>query len=159
MKNSIRFRVSGLPMEQFSGLFAMTDAELAARNARKLVADAKPGFLCRVSLIDAEPGERVILVPYTHHRVNGPYNSSGPIFVRENAMPAELEINELPEVVKTRLMSVRAYDADSWMFGSGVAEGQDLEGLIKQFLEDPNVAYLHLHNAKPGCYSCRVDRA
>ena len=159
MNSSTRFRISGLPMDAFSGLFGLTDTELATRNARRLVADAKPGFPCRVSLVDAEPGETVILLPYAHHPVDGPYNSSGPIFVREKAKPAELEIDQIPEVAKSRFMSVRAYDADSWMLASGVAEGPDLEGLIRQFLSDRKVAYLHLHNAKPGCYSCRVDRA
>jgi len=23
---------------------------------------------------------------------------------------------------------------------------------------DPKIAYAHLHNARPGCYSCRAER-
>jgi hypothetical protein len=34
-----------------------------------------------------------------------------------------------------------------------------LEEVIARFFADPQVAYLHLHNARPGCYNCRVDRA
>ena len=30
---------------------------------------------------------------------------------------------------------------------------------VDRFFGDPRVRYLHLHNARPGCYNCRVDRA
>ncbi|TAK45094.1 MAG: DUF1203 domain-containing protein, partial [Betaproteobacteria bacterium] len=40
-----------------------------------------------------------------------------------------------------------------------VADGRSVEGLIRRYLEDPEVAYLHLHYARRGCYACRVDRA
>lgn len=159
MKNGNGFRISGLSMDPFFHLLTLSDAELAAHQARRYKADSKPGFPCRVSLVDAEPGETVILLPYLHHAVNGPYRSSGPIFVRENARPAELGINELPEVVRNRLMSVRAYDSESLMLASAVVEGPEIAFQIEEFFADERVAYLHLHNAKPGCYSCRADRA
>ena len=46
------------------------------------------------------------------------------------------------------------------MLASEVLEGkQALEQQIRRMFADPKVAYLHIHNAKAGCYSCRVDRA
>jgi hypothetical protein len=39
-----------------------------------------------------------------------------------------------------------------------VAPGTELETLIGRFSADPRVAYLHVHNARRGCYACRVDR-
>ncbi|MBI3407856.1 MAG: DUF1203 domain-containing protein [Planctomycetes bacterium] len=135
----------------------MDDSELAKHSARRCVADQKPGFPCRVSLVDAEPGERVILLPFEHHDVASPYRASGPIFVRERAQQADLDVNELPEVVRHRLLSIRAYDHAGLMIGAEVAEGRDLEVQIGCFFADAKVAYLHLHNARPGCYSCRVD--
>jgi hypothetical protein len=156
MKN---FIISGLPMEAFVPLFKLTDEELKSHNAKRCIADSKPGFPCRVSLIDAEPGETVLLLPYMHHNIDGPYQSSGPIYVRENAKPVNLDVNELPEVVKNRLMSVRAYSKDSLMLASAVVEGPNLVAQIAEFFANDAVAYLHLHNAKPGCFSCRVDRA
>ena len=152
------FRISGLAADSFTALFALNDTELAALGARRVLADAKPGFPCRVSLEDAEVGERVILAPYHHQQGIGPYQASGPIFVRENARPAELDVNQVPTAVRGRLLSVRAYDAEGWMVGAEIVEGLELESQIERFLSDPGVAYLHLHNARPGCYSCRVDR-
>jgi hypothetical protein len=159
MKKYKGFLISGLPLEDFSNLFELDDAQLAVLNAKRYLADANPGFPCRVSLIDAAVGEPVILLPYMHHPVDGPYRGSGPIFVRERAKQAELDVNEVPEVVRCRLISVRAYNAQSLMVASEVVDGSNLEQQIEPFFTDEEVSYLHLHNAKPGCFSCRVDRA
>ena len=159
MSSSISFRISGIEPVAFAKFFEMTDSELAAQGARRCIVDSRPGFPCRVSLEDGQLGEEVILAPYVHHPVNGPYRASGPIYVRVAAKPAQLKLNEVPQVVRERLMSVRAYDAEGTMLGSNVTEGSEIEKQIEFFLTQPTVAYLHLHNAKAGCYSCRVDRA
>jgi hypothetical protein len=109
-------------------------------------------------LKDAEPGERVILLPYTYHDVASPYRASGPIFVREQAEQTEFGVNEIPELLRSRLLSVRAYDGDGFMIAAEVVDGQQIEEPIGRFFADAKVAYLHVHNARPGCYSCRVDR-
>jgi hypothetical protein len=152
------FQIVALPLEPFAPLFELDDDVLGQRGAHRCVADAKPGYPCRVSLVDAEPGERVILLPHQHHDVASPYRSSGPIYVREHAKRARPVVNEVPDAVRRRLLSVRAYDAAGFMVEAEVTEGAELEGAIDRFFADPKVAYLHLHNARPGCYSCRVDR-
>ena len=40
-----------------------------------------------------------------------------------------------------------------------VAEGRELPVLVARMFADADVAYIHAHNARPGCYSCRIDRA
>jgi hypothetical protein len=50
-------------------------------------------------------------------------------------------------------------DAEAMMVSAEVAEGRDLEAHIERAFSDPRVEYLHLHNVRPGCYNCRVDRA
>ena len=158
MRSSIPFRIAALRLESFTSYFPLSDAELLRREARRYVADKKPGFPCRVSLVDAHPGERVILLPFVHHAVDSPYQASGPIFVREQAQQASPAICEVPEYVRLRLLSLRGYDAMGIMVGAEIAEGRDLEAHVDRFFADPRVAYLHVHNARPGCYSCRIDR-
>ena len=153
------FRLVALPVEAFAPLFDRSDAELAAQGARRCIADAKPGFPCRVSLVDAEPGERVLLLPFTHHDTPSPYRATGPIFVREQARTAKLEVNEVPAMIRSRLLSIRAYDQNGMMLGAEVADGSSLEAQIQRFFLDPHVESLHLHNARPGCFNCRVLRA
>ena len=65
------FRIRGLDARQFSHLFTLSDAELAARGAVRKIADGPSP--CRVSLTDATPGDEVILENYEHHAVESPY--------------------------------------------------------------------------------------
>jgi hypothetical protein len=159
VKSSIPFRISALPEEPFASLFPLSDAELLRHGARRYQADRVPGFPCRVSLLDAQLGERVILLPFPYHAVNSPYQASGPIFVREGARQAKPAIGEVPQSVRQRLLSLRAYDEAGFMVDAEVTEGSDLEAHVDRFFADTRVAYLHVHNARPGCYNCRIDRA
>src|ERR1044071_5961808 len=104
------FQVSGLDREQFASLFGLSEAQLAERGIVRRVADRRPGFPCRVSLQDAEPGETLLLLNYEHLPVTSPYRARHAIYVRESAQTAKPAINEIPDVLRTRLLSLRAYD-------------------------------------------------
>jgi hypothetical protein len=67
-------------------------------------------------------------------------------------------VNEVPALIRSRLLSIRACDARGMMLASQVAEGRDIEEHIERFFDDARVEYLHLHNARPGCFNCRVER-
>jgi hypothetical protein len=154
------FRITGLKFAQFAPLIALPEDQLRAHNARRVVADRSPGFPCRVSLVDAEPGERLLLVNYEHLPVTSPYRSRHAIYVRENARDARFGIDEVPPVLRHRLLSVRAFDSAGMMVDADVAEdGQQLVLLSEKLLARGEVAYLHVHNARAGCYAARVDRA
>ncbi len=79
----MNFQIVPLSLKEFLPLFELSDAELAKHRTRRVIVDANPGFPCRVSLEDAEVGERVILLNYTHQPADSPYRATGPIFVRE----------------------------------------------------------------------------
>ena len=153
------FRLVGLAAENFEPFFAMSDGELAALGARRMVADAPTGFPCRVSLEDAAVGDELLLLPFEHLSTGSPYRASGPIFVRKGARRAVLPAGEIPPYVTRRLMSVRAYDADDMMLDADVCEGARVREALERFVADPAVVFVHLHNAKRGCFSCRVERA
>lgn len=153
------FQITGLPLSPFSPLFAMSDEELARQGAVRVTADKQPGFPCRVSLQDAAVGEKLILLNYEHLPVASPYRSRHAIYVRESATEAHLEVDEVPHQLRTRLLSVRAFDSQGMMKGAEVAPGTAVENLIEQMFSNPAIAFLHVHNAKPGCYAARIDRA
>lgn len=153
------FQITGLPLNPFSPLFAMSDEELARQGAVRVTADKQPGFPCRVSLQDAAVGEKLILLNYEHLPVASPYRSRHAIYVRESATEAHLEVDEVPHQLRTRLLSVRAFDSQGMMKGAEVAPGTAVENLIEQMFSNPAIAFLHVHNAKPGCYAARIDRA
>jgi len=152
------FRIHALPAAQFQPLFALSDDELAARDIHRAVADGPNAYPCRVSLRDAQPGERLLLLPYEHHALATPYRASGPIFVREAAADTTFSNDEVPDQLRRRLLSIRAYGEDGMMRIADVVEGRDIESLIARFFERADVAYLHVHFAKYGCYACRITR-
>lgn len=153
------FRVSGLDPAPFSHLFGLSEEHLAAQGAQRFVADAKPGFPDRVELRDVEPGEAVLLLNYEHQPAATPYRSRHAIFVREGAGPPFSGVNIIPEVMKTRPISLRAFNAAGEMVDADQVDGADLEPLIERFFGDPTVDYLHAHYAKRGCFAARIDRA
>lgn len=150
------FRIFGLPSARFSGLASLDAAALAARGVRRVVADSVPGYPCRVSLEDAAVGEELWLLSYVHHDVDSPYRASGPIYVRVGAREAALQPGELPACVRSRLVSVRAYDDRHLMVAAQVCDGAGAAEALEAVFADPRVAYAHLHNAKPGCFSCEA---
>lgn len=152
------FRLVGLGADTFAPFFAMNDDELAALGARRVVADESPGFPCRVSLADADVGDELLLLPFEHLAARSPYRASGPVFVRAHAQRAVLEPGVIPPYVTRRLMSVRAYDASDMMIAGEVCEGVDVQATLERLMADDAVAFIHLHNAKRGCFSCRVER-
>lgn len=153
------FQISALSPAQFEPLAALSAGELATHNARRMTVDKKPGFPCRVSLADAEMGEEVILVHYQHQDAATPFRSSHAVYFRpgvEQALPA---VDEVPVMLRSRPLSIRAFDDEGMMVGAELADGTQLEAAIAAALANPKAAYLHLHFAKPGCYAARVDRA
>ena len=153
------FRLVGLEPQPFEQLFDLRDEQLAERSIRRVVADRKPGFPCRISLVDAEVGEELLLLPYCHQPADSPYQACGPIFIRIGARQRIAERSEVPPYVSGRLISARAYDERDFIVDADVCDGSDAAAAIRRMFENPAVRYIHLHNAKRGCFSCRVERA
>lgn len=153
------FRISGLPLEHFAPLLALDGAALREAGVTRRIVDEPHAFPCRVTLEDALPGEEVLLLSYAHQPAPGPYASSGPVFVRCSAAGTRVFVNQVPDQQRRRLLSVRAYDSRHQLVDADVAPGIELEMLIGRFFAGSSVSYLHVHNARPGCYACRIDRA
>lgn len=152
------YRIDGLAPQAFAPLFALDDDALRAHGMRRVVADSPTGYPCRVSLAEAAPGERLLLLTFEHHDCDGPYRASGPIFVREGAARAPTLRNRLPSILGTHHLSLRAYDADGWMLQARVLEGRDAEAAVQELFDDPRVARIHAHNARYGCFLCAIER-
>jgi len=154
-----KFLIKALNTNDFHDFMDKNDDELEIYHASWKTVDADPGYPCRVSLSDAKIGERVLVLSYCHHNVNSPYRAAGPIFVREKAEMAKLDFNEVPEMLRHRLLSVRAYNSGKLMIGAEVIQGTELESAIDRQFQNIAVEYIHLHNANPGCFNCSVYRA
>jgi Protein of unknown function (DUF1203) len=153
------FRITGLDPAPFRRLYGLPVEELARLGVKRSVADAKPGFPDRIELRDAEPGESLLLLNYVHQPADTPYKASHAIFVREGAERAYEAVDETPECLRLRALSLRAFDASGLMVDADLADGRELEAAIERLLANPAAAYIHAHYAKRGCYAARIDRA
>lgn len=153
------FRIIALPLAPFVPLFALDDDALAARGARRVIADASPGYPCRVSLVDAAPGERLILLNHVHQPAATPFRAAHAIYVRESAVEAAPAAGEIPALFRHRTLSLRAFDAEGMMRDAALAPGDGLEDAIAALLAPPAIAAVHIHYAAPGCYAARAERA
>ena len=152
------FRIRGLDPQPFAPLFDLDDAELAQRRAVRRVSDARPGFPCRITLDDVDPGESVLLLNYEHLPVQSPYRASHAIYVSRAHEPFDA-VNEVPPAFRERLLALRAFDDAGLMIDADIAEGRECEPLIRKLLALPDAAYVHAHYARRGCYAGRIERA
>lgn len=144
--------------ENFNPLFELDDPALQAQGAVKLTVDEYPGFPCRISLEDAPLGEEVLLLPYKHHQTASPYQASGPIFIRKNVQHAKLKTNEVPPILQHRYLSLRCYNHTGFMVDALTCNGDKVKQTMNQLFDNPEIAYIHIHNARPGCYNCMAER-
>lgn len=153
------FRISGLDPAPFRHFYGLADEELRHLGVQRRVADSTPGFPDRIELRDLDSGETALLLNYVHQPAETPYKASHAIFIREGAETAFDAVDQVPEVIRIRPISLRAFDDAGEMVDADLVDGREIEPLIERLLADRSVAYLHAHYAKRGCYAARIVRA
>lgn len=151
------FQITALPYASFAPLFAMDDAALLHHRARRVTAGE--GSPCRVSLQDAAPGETLLLVNHTHQPADTPFHASHAIFVREGAKQARPARGEVPDQLRARTLSMRAFDADGMIVDCRLADGRDCDGPLTALLALPGVDHVDLDYAAYGCFAARATAA
>ncbi|MET0257258.1 MAG: DUF1203 domain-containing protein [Methylobacterium sp.] len=153
------YRIRGLSPEPFLPLFGLGEAELAARGVIRMVVDESPGYPDRITLREVPVGESVLLMNHVSLDVASPYRATHAIFVWEGAVDPYDEIACVPEVMRRRLLSLRAFDDMGMMQTADVVEGVEIEAVIERMFANSAVTAIHVHNAKRGCFAGRIDRA
>ena len=150
------YRIEGLSREPFEHLFALSDTEFEALGIRRMTVNKKPSFPCRVSLVDREIGEQVILLNHVSHDVANPYRASHAIFVAD-AEPGVF-IDEVPPVFGPRVLSLRGFDAEGMMANALITQPGEADAGIRKLFDNPEIDTIHAHNAARGCFAARIER-
>lgn len=153
------YRITGLSPDPFRHLFGLPDAALAAHGAQRWTATPGSRLPDRIELRDAEPGETLLLLNHEHQPATTPYRATHAIFVREGATAAYAREGEIPEAMRSRMLSLRAFDAAHWMVDAELVDGREAEAAISRLFAQPVVAYIQAHYATRGCYAARIERA
>lgn len=149
---TLRFRPLPAPLPDLD--------RLPAETSGRVVADAPHAYPCRRCLRDAEPGEELVLLSYDPFLGTSAYRQPGPIFVHARACePAAEDLVRAPEQLRRRELSVRGFDARHRQIATRLTPGEQVDAVAERMFADPAVAYVHVHNAGPGCFAVRVERA
>jgi len=132
-------------------------ARIDTSSARRVTVTDKPGFPCRVTLEDAEPGEEVLLLNHVSNAADGPFHAAFAIYVREGAAPASFR-DSLPPVFATRTISLRGFDASGDLRAAELAAGEGIDPAIRAMLARPEIALINAHNAAAGCFAAKIVR-
>jgi hypothetical protein len=153
----VRFRC--IPMDTTGAVrFRQTGRDDAGNPVHTKIVDRSSP--CRHCLAEAKVGEKVLLGSYHFGRPHGVYWTPSPIFVHADGCERFEQADVVPEIVRNRLVSVRAYDADDMcIYELGdVCDGTEVERLLDRALVDRRTDYVNIHTARPGCFLCRVAR-
>lgn len=155
MKTS-NFRIIPLPMEIADA--ARRAVHSGARDHALVTVDSPESSPCRRCLRWAQPGELVILFPYTSIPAGHPYWETGPIFVHAHDCQAYAATNEYPaDFYSGRVF--RAYDSDYKIIDSQVMDGRGPEVLIESLFQNPDTAFVDVRSVTHGCFTFRIQRA
>jgi hypothetical protein len=152
------YRIRGLDPAPFQSLFGMPDEALAERGIVRMTVTEKPSFPCRVTLVDREVGDQVLLLNHVSHDVVGPYRASHAIFVTEGMNEAAEFVDEVPPVFATRILSLRAFDDRGMMAEAVLTQPGGADEGIRALFSNPAVATIHAHNATRGCFAAKIER-
>ena len=130
------YRIRGLSPAPFAHLFGLSEAELAKHGAERVTAHKPNTYPDRVEMRDADVGETLLLLNHTHQPAKSPYHSSHAIYVIEGASQAYDCVDEIPEVMARRLLSLRGFNGAAKIADGRVVAGAEAEGVIEEMLAD-----------------------
>lgn len=153
------FRILGLDPAPFVPLYGLSDMALRAQGVQRIVVDAPHAAPDRIELRDAQPGETVLLLNHEYLDTPGPYRGRHAIFVREGAIARYDRVDEVPDCLRRRLLSLRAFDGEGMMVDADVVDGTEVESLVDRLFAHAQVRFVQAHHARRGCYAARIERA
>lgn len=152
------FRIQGLDPAPLAHLHALPDADLNARGIVRTRVEERFRAPCRITLDDAEIGEHILLLNHTHQSADTPYRQQGPIYVREFGARFDA-VGVTPPALARRMLSLRGFNVDHMMIEADLIDGHEAASLITQIFANPDVAYIHAHYARRGCFAATINRA
>ena len=138
-----------IPMDTASATrFRQTGRDDAGNSLHRKIADHPAP--CRHCLKDSQIGAPVLLGSYHFGRPHGVYWTPSPIFLHAEPCERFEQWEIVPDIVRNRMVSVRAYDADDMcIYELGdVCDGIDVERLLNRALADRRTDCVNIHRAR-----------
>ena len=152
------FIIRGLNGRAFSHLYGLSDDELRKKGAIRIPVDEYPCYPDRITLRDIPAGETGILLNHTYLDTDSPYRGSHAIFIWEGQSEEGVFRDTIPEVMQKRMISLRDFDHRDMLIEATIAQPGEVKEHILSLFKNDQVDFILAHNARQGCFSCRVER-
>ena len=152
------FKITGLDGNDFSHLYGLPDDKLKTQGVVRFSVDQYPSYPDRITLREIPVGETGLLLNHTFLDTDSPYKGSHAIFIWEGQLNAAVYLDTIPEVMERRIMSFRGFDNQDMLIEANLAQPGEAREHILSLLMNESVEYILAHNAKQGCFSCRIER-
>jgi hypothetical protein len=137
---------------------ARRELNMGAADHALITVDSPQSSPCRHCLRWAQPGERVILFPYSAIPSGHPYSETGPIFVHANECQRYSATNEYPADFREGRV-FRAYDSNYNIIDAEIVNGSEPEAVIRTLFQNGETAFIDVRSVTRGCFTFRVQPA
>jgi hypothetical protein len=137
---------------------ARRELNMGAADHALITVDSPQSSPCRHCLRWAQPGERVILFPYSAIPSGHPYSETGPIFVHANECQRYSATNEYPADFREGRV-FRAYDSNYNIIDAEIVNGSEPEAVIRTLFQNGETAFIDVRSVTRGCFTFRVEPA
>ncbi|HEY7047402.1 MAG TPA: DUF1203 domain-containing protein [Jatrophihabitantaceae bacterium] len=116
----------------------------------------------RCCLRVAAEGESIALISYAAFTAQSPWAEVGPVYVHADDCGGYADPSELPAELRTGPRILRTYHADQTLNYDDiefVPGGEDVEPMLRELLDRPNVGLVHVRAAQTQCFLYEVRPA
>jgi len=117
-------------------------------------------YPCRHCLREASGKGGMLLLSYQAPKPKSVYGHPTAIFMCASDCKRFEQPNTIPDIVRNRLVSFRAFRSDGMMIydANEIVEGDGHDAAVRRIFARDEVAYINAHTAKPGCLLCHIER-
>jgi hypothetical protein len=123
--------------------------------------DRHETYPCRHCLCEAPGADGMLLLSYQTPKPKSVYGHPTAIFLCVRDCARFDQTDEVPEIVRNRHVSFRAFRSDGAMVyhANELADGAGHDVAIRRIFAREDVAFINAHTAKAGCMLCHIERA
>src|SRR5262249_580954 len=123
--------------------------------------DVDRTYPCRHCLREASGKSGILLLSYQAPKPRSAYGQPTAIFMCASECERFEHWDTIPDIVRNRLVSYRAFRNDGMMIyeANTIVEGNGHDATVRRIFARDDVAYINAHTAKAGCILCHIERA
>ena len=148
--------VTALSPDRLAALRSRGTDDLGNRIEKIAAGGGEPLRCC---LRRARPGESIAVISYSPFTTRSPWTEVGPVLVHHDECAGHPDSQALPDELRTGPRVLRTYHADGSLDYDDItlaSDGLDIEPVLRELLDRPRVARVHVRTVLPQCFLYEV---